>query len=186
MDDSLAVIFATIVAILLMFIFPLMDTWERQDDLSYMLAYSVVVDFVDTVRNTGYMTESMITEFEEQLAATGNRFEIQYEHREIVYMPVTDAGNTDYKTGYLYHFNKDIEDAMKKDANDYAVANPSVTDYDPRYANFEKGDYFFVSIKNTNKTQATVVKEFLYASTMETFKIGVPYGGMVRNSVEYD
>ena len=33
MDDSLAVIFATIVAVLLMFIFPLMDTWERQDDL---------------------------------------------------------------------------------------------------------------------------------------------------------
>ena len=181
MDDSLAVIFATIVAVLLMFIFPLMDTWERQDDLSYMLAYSVVVDFVDTVRNTGYMTESMINEFEEQLAATGNRFEIQYEHREIVYMPVPGADNS-YKTGYLYHFNNDIDKAILEDAKEHEAE----TGYDPRYANFEKGDYFFVSIKNTNKTQSTIVKEFLYASNMETFKLGVPYGGMVRNSVEYD
>lgn len=177
MDDSLAVIFATIVAVLLMFIFPLMDTWERQDDLSYMLAYSLVVDFVDTVRNTGYMTSSMIANFEEQLAATGNTYEIQYEHREIVYMPDPTNPNS-YKTGYLYHFNNDIEDAIAEDA----IVHPN----DPRYANFEKGDYFFVSIKNTNKTQSTIVKEFLYASTMETFKIGVPYGGMVRNSVDYD
>lgn len=178
MDDSLAIIFATIVAVLLMFIFPLMDTWERQDDLSYMLAYSTVVDFVDTVRNTGYMTESMIADFEQQLAATGNIYEIQYEHREIVYMPDGDPASPTYKTGYLYHFNKDIEDALQADA--------AVHPEDPRYTNFEKGDYFFVSIKNTNKTQSTIVKEFLYASTMETFKIGVPYGGMVRNSVDYD
>lgn len=177
MDDSLAVIFATIVAVLLMFIFPLMDTWERQDDLSYMMAYSLVVDFVDTVRNTGYMSQSMINNFEEQLAATGNTYEIQYEHREIVYMPVPDAAGT-YKTGYLYHFNNDIEAAIAADA--------AVHSDDPRYTNFEKGDYFFVSIKNTNKTQSTIVKEFLYASTMETFKIGVPYGGMIRNSVDYD
>lgn len=177
MDDSLAVIFATIVAILLMFIFPLMDTWERQDDLSYMLAYSIVVDFVDTVRNTGYMTESMIMDFEEQLAATGNTYHIQYEHREIVYMPYTDAaGETRYKVGYLYHFNEDIEEAIDVDR----ATNPD----DPKYTNFQKGDYFFVSIKNTNKTQSTIVKEFLYASTLETFKIGVPYGGMVRNSIE--
>ena len=183
MDDSLAIIFATIVAILLMFIFPLMDTWERQDDLSYMLAYSIVVDFVDTVRNTGYMTESMITNFEEQLAATGNTYQIQYEHREIVYMPL---GGNKYQTGYLYHFNDEIEDAIKDDYAEYIAENPGVTNYDPRYANFEKGDYFFISIKNTNKTQSTIVKEFLYASTMETFKIGVPYGGMVRNSVELE
>ena len=44
------------------------------------------------------------------------------------------------------------------------------------------GDYFYVSVKNTNKTQSTVIKESVYASKQETFKIGVPYGGMVRNT----
>lgn len=167
MEDSLAIIFATIVAVLLMFIFPLMDTWERQDDLSYMLAYSIVVDFVDTVRNTGYMTEDMIARFESDLAATGNVFDIQYEHRKLVYM---NAGEDVYKTGYLYRFNNYIFEQISADEN-------------KRYTEFDKGDYFYVSIKNTNKTQSTLVKEFLYSSNMETFKIGVPYGGMIRNSV---
>lgn len=175
MEDSLAIIFATIVAVLLMFIFPLMDTWERQDDLSYMLTYSIVVDFVDTVRNTGYMTESMIAQFEGDLAATGNSYDIQYEHRKLVYMP---GENDTYTTGYLYYFNEDIFEEIDRDA-----AEKNLEDYDPRYTLFEKGDYFYISIKNTNKTQSTLVKEFLYSSNMETFKIGVPYGGMIRNSV---
>ena len=44
------------------------------------------------------------------------------------------------------------------------------------------GDYLYVSVKNTNKTQSTLIKEILYASEQETFKIGVPYVGMVRNT----
>ena len=52
MGDSLSIVFATIVASLLLFLFPMIDTWERQDDLSYMAAYSAVVDTVDAVRNT--------------------------------------------------------------------------------------------------------------------------------------
>lgn len=52
MGDSLSIIFATIVAVILMYFFPMIDTWERQDDLSYMAAYSAVVDTVDAVRNT--------------------------------------------------------------------------------------------------------------------------------------
>ena len=48
---------------------------------------------------------------------------------------------------------------------------------------FDKGDYFYVSVKNTNKTQSTLVKEFMYSSSLSSFKIGVPYGGMIRNSV---
>ena len=59
MGDSLSVIFATIVAAIIMFLFPMLDTWERQDDLSYIAAYTSVVNTVDSVRNTGRLTSDM-------------------------------------------------------------------------------------------------------------------------------
>lgn len=162
MEDSLTIIFTFIIAVLLMFIFPLMDTWERQDDMSYMLAYSKVVDFVDSVRNTGYFTENMLSQLESDLAATGNIFEVQMEHRKLIY-------GENNQIGYLYSFNDQILSELDNN--------------DGRYDKFDKGDYFYVSIKNTNKTQSTLVKEFLYSSSLGSFKIGVPYGGMIRNSV---
>lgn len=165
MEDSLTIIFTFVIAVLLMFIFPLMDTWERQDDMSYMLAYSKVVDFVDSVRNTGYFTENMLGQLESDLSATGNIFEVQLEHRRLIYAPEEYSG----EIGYLYSFNEQIYEELEN--------NP-----EHRYL-LDKGDYFYVSVKNTNKTQSTLVKEFLYSSMMNSFKIGVPYGGMVRNSV---
>lgn len=163
MEDSLTIIFTLIIAVLLMFIFPLMDTWERQDDMSYMLAYSKVVDFVDSVRNTGYFTLDMLARLESDLSASGNVFEVQLEHRRLIY---PDEGN---EIGYLYSFNEQINAELESDPNN-------------RYL-LDKGDYFYVSVKNTNKTQSTLVKEFLYSTLFDSFKIGVPYGGMVRNSV---
>ncbi len=163
MEDSLAMIFTFILAVLLMFLFPLMDTWERQDDMSYMLAYSKVVDFVDSVRNTGYFTQDMLDQLSDDLTSTGNIFEIQMEHRKLIYG--SNGGNL--VTGYLYSFNDQIEEELEKNN---------------RYDKFDKGDYFFVSIKNTNKTQSTLIKEFLYSSSLSSLKIGVPYGGMIRNS----
>ena len=60
-------------------------------------------------------------------------------------------------------------------------ANSTTFAYTDIY-DMEAGDYFYVSVKNTNKTQATQIQEVIYASPQETFKIGVPYGGMVRNT----
>lgn len=162
MEDSLTIIFTFIIAVLLMFIFPLMDTWERQDDMSYMLAYSKVVDFVDSARNTGYFTQNMLDQLENDLTATGNIFEIQLECRRLIY----GKGG---QIGYLYSFNEQIEKELSESS-------------DQRFV-FDKGDYFYVSVRNTNKTQSTLVKEFMYSSSLSSFKIGVPYGGMIRNSV---
>ena len=150
-----------------MFIFPLMDTWERQDDMSYMLAYSKVVDFVDSVRNTGYFTDEMYSQLINDLTATGNIFEVQLEHRKLIYGNTGTEDAPNMVTGYLYSFNDQILNAL---------------DNTGRYDDFDKGDYFYVSVKNTNKTQSTLVKEFMYSSSLNSFKIGVPYGGMIRNS----
>lgn len=161
MEDSLIVIFSIILAVILMFLFPIMDTWERQDDISYMSVYSSVVEFVDSARNLGYITTNMYDKFVQQVNATGNRYDITIEHRKRIYE--IDA----YKNVYTTQ----IENILY--SGDSTVNNKY-----PMYA----GDYLYVSVKNTNKTQSTLLKDVLYASPQETFKIGVPYGGMVRNN----
>ena len=160
MEDSLIVIFSMILAVILMFVFPIMDTWERQDDISYMSVYASVVEFVDSVRNLGYITPTMYTQFLQEINATGNRYEVTLEHRKRIYTPEINAYKNIYTTTI-----EDILFNQKKEYRDMAA-----------------GDYFYVSIKNTNKTQSTLIKEVVYASRQETFKIGVPYGGMVRNT----
>ena len=173
MGDSLSIIFATIVAAIIMFLFPMLDTWERQDDLSYMAAYTAVVDTVDSVRNTGRLTEEMYNDLVSTLTATGNRFDISLEHRQYVMAPVgtpnADGTYNDYEMVYVNHYTDEILSHL---------TDPSK---DNEYKEFNTYDYFYISVKNTNVTQATVLKQNLYGTKMETFKIGVPYGGQIKN-----
>lgn len=167
MGDSLSVIFATIVAAIIMFLFPMIDTWERQDDLSYMAAYTAVVDTVDAVRNTGRLTADMYDDLVSTINATGNRFQVQLEHREYVTVPNGVGG---YEVVYINHYTKEIvENYLDKSSENN------------EYKEFNRGDFFYISVKNTNKTQATMLKQNLYGARMETFKIGVPYGGQIKN-----
>ncbi len=163
MGDSLSILFATIVAFMLMFLFPMVDTWERQDDLSYVTAYTSVVNLVDAVRNTGVITLDMYNDLLTTVNATGNRFDVKIEHRENVVVP--DGPNSSTML-YEYHYTTQILNELKTHG----------------YYPLKKGDFFYVSVKNTNTTQATVIKEKLYGTNLETFKIGVPYGGQVRNN----
>lgn len=152
MEDSLSIIFAVIVSLLLMFLFPMIDTWEMQDNLSYVVVYSAVTDFVDTVRNTGYITQEAYDAFESKIYSTGNTFAVSMEHREF---------NEDIDA-YLNTYTNEIMEQMKTGI--YKL---------------DKYDYFYVTVKNTNKTQATILSEFLSSDAGENFKIGVSYGGVV-------
>lgn len=157
MEDSLLVIFSMLLAVILMFVFPIMDTWERQDDISYMAVYSIVVEFVDSARNLGYITPEMYDKFVQNISSTGNRYDVTLEHRERIYSI----------NAYKNVYTTQIEDVLYNQNKKYTM---------------KAGDYLYVSVKNTNRTQSTLMKEVLYASPQETFKIGVPYGGMVRNT----
>ena len=162
MEDSLSIIFAVIVSLLLMFLFPMIDTWEMQDNLSYVVVYSAVTDFVDTVRNTGYITEDAYKSFLNKIHTTGNTFTVTMEHREFN----EDIG------AYLNTYTNEILDAIEVGW----VNSENLRQYSYK---LDKFDYFYVTVKNTNRTQATVLSDFLSSSAGDNFKIGVSYGGIV-------
>lgn len=163
MGDSLSTVFMIIMAGILMFFFPMLDSWERQDDLSYMAVYTATVDLVDAVRNTGVLTQQMYDSYITQLYGTCNTYDVTLEHRAYMAIP---KGTNDYATIYLNHYSSEIEDKL----------------YTSGEYTFNKGDYFYVSVKNTNKTQATMLKQTTYGTLIETFTIGVPYGGQVKSN----
>ncbi len=165
MGDSISIIFTVVVAVLLMFLFPMLDISERQDDLSYMAVYTATVDLVDAVRNTGVLTLEMYNSYMNQIYGTLNTYDVTLEHREYKVVPATGGNGTEVV--YLYHYSSEIEKALNAPEGIYP---------------FNKGDYFYISVKNTNKTQATMIKQSLYGTVIETFKIGVPYGGQIKTS----
>ena len=164
MGDSLSIVFAVIVALVLMFIVPLIDTWELQDNLAYVVTYAAVTDFVDTVRNTGYITMSNYQTFLATLNSTGNRFAVSMEHRAFNSVVSADMINNTgkYMSAYLNTYTNTIVDSLYNDGI-YRV---------------DKGDYFYVTVKNTNKTQASIINGIV-ARDASNFKIGCAYGGLV-------
>lgn len=163
MEDSLITIFTIILAAILMFIFPIMNTWERQDDISYMSIYADTVEFVDSARNLGYITLDMYESFLKSIYATGNTYEVTLEHRNFEFIEI---GENDYRNIYINSYTESIRKKLESE----------------KIYKMSEGDYFYVSVKNTNTTQATQLMEVVFASAQEPFRIGVPYGGMVRNS----
>ena len=166
MEDSLSTVFSIIVALIIMFIVPLMDAWELQDNIAYVVTYSAVTDFVNTVRNTGYISINNYSSFESVLLSTGNTYSITMEHKALN-QSISDKmkSNTDggmYNSVYLNTYTQAILKTL------YAGRNYKMNKYDS----------FYVTVKNTNRTQASILNS-LCAADGSNFKIGCTYGGTV-------
>ncbi|MEN1990246.1 hypothetical protein [Paenibacillus hubeiensis] len=179
--SALSKIFASILAIILLFIYPLYQSMERQDDRSQMVVQKSVTRFVDAVRTKGYVTPTMYKQFNEEIAATGNVFDIEMVHEHKLYIPVyrdpADPSTFEgkYVTDYSNFYTNDIMKVMFPDSTE---PDQSET----RRYHLEVGDFFTVTIKNKNRTPATHLQDMLLAgSTGDNTKIFVPYGGMVIN-----
>ncbi|WP_314587773.1 hypothetical protein [Paenibacillus terrigena] len=180
MINSIAKVAGLILAVLLLFVFPNQDLYQRQDDISSMLVYKSVTNFVGAARDIGYVTPQMYNDFFDELAMTGNSYDIQMEHRQKRYDPVyldpTDVSTfqDDVLLNYEYHGRGDILATLFPD-------NTKAMDDKSRQYEMNIGDYFGVTVTNTNRTAATVMMDALTGGISANHNIVVPYGGLVRN-----
>lgn len=180
--NSLSKILALILAILLLYIFPLDNSALQQDDISYMVAYKATTTFADSVRDKGYITPKMYNDFFEELHSTGNTYEISLVHSHKTYDPnydnMTDPNNPQFLGGFSLNYeesyNAQIMSVMFPD-------NTKKTDDLSRWYKLSKGDFFTVKVRNTNRTSAQVIRDFLTNNNTTNAKIVIPYGGMVYN-----
>ncbi len=164
MEDSLTIVFSLIIALIIMFIVPLVDIWEIQDNLAFVVVYSATTDFVDIVRNTGYISKDNYSNFVLLLNSTGNRYDITMEHKAYNSRIASKmkSGDDSYETPYLITYTSMISDYLNK-GHIYRL---------------NKYDSFYVTVRNTNKTQASVVNSII-ARDNTNFKIGCAYGGVI-------
>lgn len=183
MSNAISKFVAVILALSLLYIYPTSEAARRQDDLSQMIVTNAVTQFVDAVRSKGYVTPTMYNEFLHDVYVTGNEYEIHMEHLHKKYHPeYTDAADP---TTFLNTFNVVYEGFYDSDLTSILFPDNSLPeDSELRKYKMMVGDFFKLTIKNTNRTPATIMSDFLYG--MGTLKgqratIYIPYGGMVLN-----
>lgn len=184
--NTISKAFALILAILLLYFFPLSEGYERQDDISYMVALKAVTNFTDAVRNKGYIDPQMYEDFFNELQKSGNTFDVEMVHQRKRYDPdynhamynpytnPTPAPNGTFVVSYSETYNQQILATLFPD-NYLAKDDPD------RVYKLYVGDYFKVTVVNTNKTGASLMRDFLNNGSSSTEKIVIPYGGMVLN-----
>jgi uncharacterized membrane protein len=79
MGDSLITIVAIFLAAILMFVFPLSAISEMNDQETLTLVQSYTTEFVNKIRSKGKITKDDYEAYIQQLHATGNSYDIQFE-----------------------------------------------------------------------------------------------------------
>lgn len=167
--DSFGKIVALLISIVLLFITPLIYTAEKQDIITQNYIAFETTKFVDSIKNTGYLSDDMYFSFIKNLDATNLLYDIEIVHSHKVVEPIydetTDTFLNDYNT-YTYNtYQDEILEALDSIGSYY----------------FTKEDYISVQLINKSKTFATKLKELLYSIDMIEEQIFVSYGGMIRD-----
>lgn len=181
MPNALSKVIAIVIAVFLLFIFPIKNELERQDETSRIFVLNKTISFVDSVRNLGYITPDMYEDYLNELALTGNLYKVELEHAKLEYLPVMEYNSStgqyepklgEFHKSYINTYTDEIEECLFPDTNPPQPGQP----YKMRM-----GDYFTISVVNQNKTTATKLQEIIYGRYISPEKIFVTYGGMIKD-----
>ena len=152
MSDTVMSVIAIFLATILMFVFPLMSTADRSDDISQQEVQTQTTRFVDQIRATGKITQTDYDNFLSAIAQTGNSYDAEME------VKVLDE-NSRKKTGEA----SSSKVGENKYYSEYTSQIESVLKENGVYI-LKEGDIVSVSVKNTNKTISQIFKELLLSS----------------------
>ncbi|MCI9039337.1 MAG: hypothetical protein HFJ29_05660 [Clostridia bacterium] len=167
MSDAFMTLIAIMIAAVLI-LFPLMSMADRTDDISEITVQTATTEFVDKVKTTGKITVDSYNEFASTLATTGNTYDIEMQIQHLDENPgvkVTQADVT--KIGENLYYNEYTSQIEERLHNDKRIA-------------LKEGDIFSVTVKNTNKTIAEMLRGFFYSiSGDDTYQISGRHAGTV-------
>lgn len=168
MSETLVTVIAIFLAATLMFVFPMMALSERTDDVASLSVQAATSEFVDNVRATGLVTESAYNKYLQTINATGNTFDVEVELKILDENLSSKVGQANLeKIGenvYYSIYTSQIEDVLNTKGK-YLL---------------KEGDMVSVSVKNTNRTIAQMLKDFFYSITgNDAYQIAAQQSAMV-------
>lgn len=169
MSDTLITVIAIALAVILMFVFPLMTMSDRSDDVSQLAVETATTEFVDEIRTTGKITPDSYSKFIENIGATGNTYNVEIEVRILDENPGKKATQVEStKIGENVYYSVYTSQIV----NDYIYNNKTYK--------LKEGDIVSVSVKNTNQTLSQQLKNFFYTVVgKDTYIIAASHSGIV-------
>lgn len=153
MGDTVVSVIAIFATAVIMFIFPLMSTADRTDDIATQIVDNATTNFVDNIRSTGKITMDDYDNLIQTLGSTGNTYEVEMEVQILDENPGKKVTEADYtKVGENYYYSEYTSQIIE-----------SLKNYDVMY--LKQGDIIVVNVRNTNRTIGTILRDFFYSIT---------------------
>jgi hypothetical protein len=169
--NSFSKIIAFLLAAIIMFIGPLLYMAQKQDAITLAYVSNETGKFVDSIKNTGFLSRSVYMDYIRKIDITNHLYDIEITHSHKIVEPVYDEATgmflNDFDTYYINTYEDEIFEAFDR-AEDYY---------------FSHGDFVSVTVVNRTKTMATKLMELIYRYDVPDEQILVTYGGMIRDEV---
>ena len=167
MGDTLMTVIAIFLAVILMFLFPMMSVAERTDDISQLAVETAVSSFVDNSRAVGKITMANYDQLINALNATGNSYDVEMEikvldenvGKKTAWTSSTVIGENVYYSIYTSQILEDLQDGV---------------------CLMKEGDILSCSAKNNNTTMSQTFRSVFYSiSSKDTYQVGAQHSGIV-------
>ena len=164
MNDTFGKIVSIWIGCVLLFLLPISFYAKEQDQMERLFLLTETTYFVDSIRNTGGLTDSMLEKFEKKISLLSGFYQIEMEHASQIYTSSQDT----------YSFQQDCY---------YTKQILEELDLNGKYTFFQ-GDFFKVSIVEVKNSFGKRLQNLLLGITEQPETIAAYYGGMIRCEVE--
>lgn len=172
--ESLSQMIAIVLSVVLIFIFPVLNMFDHQDDISRIIVFNETTALIDSVRNLGYLTPRMYEDYQRKLKATGNTYVVDLTHLHLVVHPV-------------YENPMDLDTFLNEARNHYdgvyheeIIKKLSMLELKEGYP-FSAGDFIKIKVYNQRQTLGMRLKEMFIGASLPEHTIYVQYGGVIKN-----
>jgi hypothetical protein len=169
--NSFSKIIGIILAVILMFISPLLYMSQKQDTISQVVVQNETVELVNDIKNSGFISRVMYQNYISKIDKTGNLYNIEIVHSHKKIEPEIDPNTNTILESYNTYFYDTYIDEI------YAVFDLGQDYY------FKQGDYISFKVVNRNPTMAVKLMNIIYDGKVSDEQILVTYGGLVRDEV---
>lgn len=160
MGDAYGKVIAILLASVLMFLIPVLYISERQETAAQSYVLTETAYLVDSVRNTGVLTEGMYREYEKRLCALEHLYEIQLMHAAY---PIYENGGR-FETKQERHYSEEIKETLRETGCYY----------------FLMDEFFRIEVKDRRGSMGERLLNGFLKEDIASEKIIAFYGGTIK------
>ena len=167
MEDSTISIVGIIIAVILMFIVPLILIADRGDDISQLTVQTLTAQFVDNIVKQGKITNDDYERYLSSLQASGNTYDVSMEIKILDKNTAQRETNIDSEVGQNSYYSIFTTQIQERLAETDIGSNLSTTGQ----IILKEGDIISVTTKNSSKTLSQTLKNIYYTIRGEDLHI---------------